>query len=80
MEWIMWTMKNSIWNWGTDSTVHRKSWKKPNYIHNHAYFTKTEQQVTLDSAKKYNIPTTLELGQEIESIPMDWYGYGSPND
>lgn len=47
--------------------------KKPDYLHNHAYFTKTIFKVTKDLAEKYGIKCSLDL----KPSQMGWYKYNA---
>lgn len=47
--------------------------RKPDYIHNHAYFTDTIFKVTKDLGKKYNIISSLDF----KTSKMGWYKYGA---
>lgn len=52
--------------------------KKPDYIHNHAYGTKTTEQVTHELAMKYGCISTASLikRNEVAYNGMGWYAYG----
>lgn len=54
--------------------------KKPDYIHNHAYSTKTTLDVTRQLAREYGVLSTIALEQrkEVASCGMGWYVYGGP--
>lgn len=56
--------------------------KKPDYIHNHAYGTKTTMQVTRDLVEKYNVPYSVEFQDRpsTAACDMSWYGFGSAED
>ncbi len=45
--------------------------KKPDYIHNHAYFTKTIFDVTKRLSYEYEIPCSIDLGE----FNMGWYSH-----
>ncbi len=51
---------------------------KPDYIHNHAYGTKTTAEVTAQLGKKYDILTTADLmaREEVHNAGMGWYVWG----
>lgn len=55
--------------------------KTPDYIHNHAYGTKTTEKVTADLVKKYGCPDSTTLmkisGADIGTM-MGWYQMGPP--
>lgn len=52
---------------------------KPDYLHGHAYGTKTTRQVHLDLAKKYGIPSSIQLRARPEvaggAMGDTWYIY-----
>lgn len=54
--------------------------KKPDYIHNHAYGTKTTNEVTEELSQKYNIITSTQFmnQSDVLTIPMGWYRIGNP--
>lgn len=51
--------------------------KKPDYIHGHAYGTKTTHKAMRDLAEKYDIITSAEVihSSKVNSPGMDWYIY-----
>lgn len=51
--------------------------KTPDYLHAHAYSTKTVAQVSRDLAKKYNIPYSVDLFEHEKMAPTDmgWYQF-----
>ncbi len=53
---------------------------KPDYIHNHAYGTKTTLDVTRILAKEYGVQSTSNLldRNEVKGAGMGWYVYGGP--
>ncbi len=53
---------------------------KPDYIHNHAYGTKTTDEVTRSLAKEYDILCSVELMDrpEVRQGGMGWYVMGGP--
>lgn len=53
--------------------------KKPDYIHYHAYTTKTTEEVIHELSIKYGCISTLSLTKrnEVQYAGMNWYGYGS---
>lgn len=54
--------------------------RKPDYIHNHAYGTKTTSEVTEELAQKYGIVTTSQFmaRSDVKALGMGWYGFGGP--
>lgn len=52
----------------------------PDYIHNHAYGTKTTAEVTHELSVKYGCicTTSLMKHEEVASPGMGWYAYGDP--
>ena len=53
--------------------------KKPDYIHNHAYGTKTTAKVTEKLGKEYNIITTSQFMDRDDVVQggMGWYVFGN---
>lgn len=53
---------------------------KPDYIHNHAYGTKTTSEVTHALAKEYGILSSTALLEhaEVKEAGMGWYVWGGP--
>lgn len=53
---------------------------KPDYIHSHAYGTKTTDEVTRTLAKEYNILCTANIlcRTEVKESGMGWYLFGGP--
>ena len=51
--------------------------KKPDYIHGHAYGTKTTNKATLDLAKKYNVPYSMNVAELMgcSNMNMGWYTF-----
>jgi len=51
--------------------------KKPDYLHGHAYFTKTITKASIDLAKKYHIPYSAQIFELKEMAPTDmgWYTF-----
>lgn len=51
---------------------------KPDYIHNHAYGTKTTDEVTRLLAKEYGIPCSVAImdHEEVKQAGMGWYQFG----
>lgn len=51
---------------------------KPDYIHNHAYWTPTIEEVTLALAKEYGVLSTMSMHsiEEVKESSMGWYVYG----
>ncbi|MFR7592059.1 MAG: ChbG/HpnK family deacetylase [Longibaculum sp.] len=51
--------------------------KKPDYLHGHAYGTKTTQCIMQELSKKYKIPlsTTLIHHKKVNAPSMEWYKY-----
>lgn len=55
--------------------------KKPDYIHNHAYGTKTTDTVTRELAKEYGIICTVAAMDHADVLKqggMGWYVWGDP--
>ena len=55
--------------------------KLPDYIHNHAYGTKTTEKVTRDLVKKYGLPDSTTLTNIVKNdmlSSMGWYVFGGP--
>lgn len=55
--------------------------KLPDYIHNHAYGTKTTEKVTMDLVRKYGLPDSTTLNKITETnmfTAMGWYVFGGP--
>lgn len=54
--------------------------KKPDYIHNHAYGTKTTEEVTKEIAEKYDIITSTDVmgRNDVKLVGMGWYKFGGP--
>lgn len=55
--------------------------KTPDYIHNHAYGTKTTEIVTMDLVKKYKVPdssTLMKITDADLNTSMGWYVFGGP--
>lgn len=54
--------------------------KKPDYIHNHAYGTKTTEEVTKELAKKYDVVTSTDVMErdDVKLVGMGWYQFGGP--
>ncbi len=55
--------------------------KLPDYIHNHAYGTKTTERVTRDLVKKYGLPDSTTLMEKTGTKVADsmgWYVMGGP--
>ena len=55
--------------------------KLPDYIHNHAYGTKTTEKVTADLVKKYGLPdstTLMNITKADMMASMGWYQMGGP--
>ena len=53
---------------------------KPDYIHNHAYGTKTTNEVTRILAKEYGVICSANLmeNKSIKAVGMGWYVHGGP--
>lgn len=53
---------------------------KPDYIHNHAYGTKTTDEVTRTLAKEYGVLCSVALMDrpEVKAPGMGWYVFGGP--
>lgn len=51
--------------------------KKPDYLHAHAYVTKTITQASRDLAKKYNVPYSIDIIENEKMAPSDmgWYKF-----
>lgn len=51
---------------------------KPDYIHNHAYWSPTIEKVTLNLAKEYDIFSTIRIHslEKFKETKMGWYIYG----
>ncbi len=51
---------------------------KPDYIHNHAYGTKTTAEVTAELTKKYGCISSTDLmsHEEVQNAGMGWYAWG----
>lgn len=51
---------------------------KPDYIHNHAYGTKTTDEVTRALAKEYGVICSVEFHDlpQVKECPMGWYVWG----
>ncbi len=51
--------------------------KKPDYLHAHAYVTKTIKQVSRDLAKKYDVPYSIDIIENEKMGPSDmgWYKF-----
>lgn len=49
--------------------------KKPDYIHGHAYGTKTTRQALIDLARKYDVITSGDIMhlEKVNAPRMDWY-------
>lgn len=56
--------------------------KMPDYIHNHAYGTKTTEQVTRDLVKKYHIPYSgfVINNSKVTAPMMGWYSFKGPQE
>lgn len=54
--------------------------KKPDYIHNHAYGTKTTEEVTKELSEKYGIITSTDVmaRDDVKPVGMGWYKLGGP--
>lgn len=54
--------------------------RKPDYIHNHAYGTKTTSEVTEQLSQEYGIITTSQFMQrdDVKNVGMGWYVFGDP--
>ena len=54
--------------------------RKPDYIHNHSYGTKTTAKVTQQLSEKYNVMTTAQFScrDDVKAVGMGWYGFGGP--
>jgi predicted glycoside hydrolase/deacetylase ChbG (UPF0249 family) len=54
----------------------------PDYFHGHAYGTKTTYQASIDLAKKYHRPYTLEISKHegMKQAGLGWYAYGGSLD
>ena len=54
--------------------------KKPDYIHNHAYGTRTTDEVTRTLAHEYGILSSVGVmdREEVRQGGMGWYVYGGP--
>ena len=54
--------------------------RKPDYIHNHAYGTKTTADVTQQLSEKYGVMTTTQFTcrDDVKAVGMGWYGFGGP--
>lgn len=54
--------------------------RKPDYIHNHAYGTKTTSEVTEELASKYGVITSSQFmaREDVKCIGMGWYNWGGP--
>ena len=53
---------------------------KPDYIHNHAYGTKTTDEVTRTLAKEYGVLCSVAFmdREEVKEAGMGWYVWGGP--
>lgn len=56
--------------------------RKPDYIHNHAYGTKTTADVTEALSQKYGVMTTTQFMQreDVQTVQMGWYKWGGPEE
>ncbi len=54
--------------------------KKPDYIHRHAYFTKTTDRAISDLAKKYGCPDSDAVMKTVHTAGMGWVAYGNAAD
>ena len=56
--------------------------KKPDYVHAHAYGTKTTEQVRREMAEKYDIPYTHDAAMKMmgKQAAMGWYKFGGPEE
>lgn len=53
--------------------------KKPDYVHAHAYGTKTTEIVRKELADKYDVPYSKDVSDKMmgKYAPMGWYVYGA---
>ena len=56
--------------------------KKPDYVHAHAYGTKTTELVRREMAEKYDVPYTHDASIKMMGKPaaMGWYKFGGPEE